>query len=317
MRKTLLAFCCFFFAAITAHAQVMDGLYVISITPINLADDSTGIIIRDTATVPLWEFGNTHKAFFATDSTAAMGIMTDTVNVYPINANNFFIVRFSIEDLNPIINFQHRYQTTAQHDGGVVEFSLDSGLTWQNVKGDCNVDDGVGFQGILTTNFYATMDTLMTGQQAFSGTSDSTVHSRLQFFIGVPQKSTDVGCTFNVGESIYLRFRFISDSVTDSLAGWIIDSMQIEYDYYGSGVANVNKYKALNIFPNPSYEGVYNFPPLANEQQYSIEVYDAMGSKLLTLPYNHSLNISKYAHGMYFYKVTNGTEYYSGRLLFD
>jgi len=317
MIKTLLAFCCFFFAAITAHAQVMDGLHVISITPINLADDSTGIIIRDTATVPLWEFGNTHKAFFATDSTSAMGIMTDTVNVYPINANNSFVLKIGLTSINPIVNFWHRYQTTSQHDGGIVEFSVDHGTTWQNVKGECNEDGAFGI-GVYTTNFYSATDTLLSGEQAFNGVTDSTVYSRMQLFYAVPEKNTSgFSCDFSSADSVFFRFRFKSDSVTDSLAGWIIDSMQVQYDEYGGGVANVNKYKPLNVFPNPSYDGVYNFPALANEQQYSIEVYDAMGSKMLTLPYNRALNISKYARGMYFYKVTNGTEYYSGRLLFD
>ena len=319
MKKLLLAICCLICVSGNMHAQIVYGLSTISVTPINFANDSTGMFMQDTATLPLWEYGSTHKSFFATDTTVASGIMTDTVNAYPVNANNSFVLKLStfMGGINPIINFWHRYQTTSQHDGGIVEFSTDNGTTWQNVKGDCNVD-GMGGIGVHTANFYAATDTLLTGEQAFSGVADSSVYSQFQIFYAIPIRTTGgAGCDLGSADSIFFRFRFKSDSTADSLAGWIIDSMQIEYDNFGGGVANVNNNKSLNVFPNPSSEGIYTFPALANEQQYNVEVYDAMGSKVIILPYKHTLNLSKYARGIYFYKVTNGTQYYSGRLLFD
>lgn len=318
MKKLLLAIACFtMIISVPATAQVVDGFYVDHIIPINFSNDSTSGFTPDTSATPLWQFGNTYKPFFATDSVPVKGMMTDTVNPYPVNANNYFILNVNNGEFNPIVNFWHRFQTTSQHDGGAVEFSIDGGLTWQNVKGACNTD-GTGSFGVLTTNFYSANDTLITGEPSFNGIGDTTVYSRFQFLWGYPIRATDgSGCSFDAVDNIYVRFRFISDSVADSLAGWVIDSVQIEYDYYGSSVAKVKKQQTLNVCPNPSHEGIYTFPALDNEQLYNVEIYDAMGSKLLTQPYTHLLNLNQYARGMYFYRVTDGTEYYSGRLLFD
>ena len=85
MKKILLitlSFICTF--CVNTEAQIYYGGSVISIININLADDSASNIIPDTATSPLWQFGITHKPFFATDSIGVIAIMTDTINTYPI-----------------------------------------------------------------------------------------------------------------------------------------------------------------------------------------------------------------------------------------
>ncbi len=213
-----------------------------------------------------------------------------------------------------IIDFWHRYQTTAKHDGGVVEFSQDNGKTWQNVKGACN-RDGSGEPGILTTNFYSTIDTLTTEERSFNGIHDSMQYSRLQFWGGYAISPYGSGGCFGYPDNFFIRFRFISDSVADTLAGWIIDSIKIEHDMYPGSVANINKPKAINIFPNPSHNGTFIFPALKDEQDYSLEVYNAMGNRIVKMSYQQSIDLSQYAKGLYFYKVSDGTEYYSGWLL--
>ena len=80
-------------------------------------------------------------------------------------------------------------------------------------------------------------------------------------------------------------------------------------------IGNINKPKTLSAYPNPSCDGQFTFPAIENEQNQTIEVYNAMGRKISTHPYSHSLDLSDYARGLYFYKVSDGTEYYSGRLL--
>ena len=109
---------------------------------------------------------------------------------------------------------------------------------------------------ILTSNFYSDTDTIVSGVSGFSGISDSTIESSFQIFVAEGYRTTDSGSTncfdyFYSANPIYVRFRFISDSVADSLAGWIIDSMQIEEDQYPGRVVNVNKNKPLNVFQIP------------------------------------------------------------------
>lgn len=245
-------------------------------------------------------------------------IMTDTLNPYPVNANNWFVIKVPPWS-NTIIDFWHRYQADSGKDGGIVEFSLDHGITWQNVKGDCNVDSSMSFPGVLTTNFYTFNDTLVTGQPAFTGYKNVSQYSRFQFFEGFPIGPPSAACDWGGGiDTFYIRFRFVSDSIVDTMAGWMIDSIKIENDNYGAGfVSTVKKQQSLATYPNPSFDGLFNFPALTNEQDYNTEVYNAIGEKLFTVPYAREMRLDQYPKGLYFYRVTDGTNYYSGRLLME
>lgn len=314
-RLILFVFCTFILssAALNATAQVFDGEPMDS-TIIRFNGGSIPGLLPDTAGIPLWQIGRTHKSFFTTDTTA-ISMMTDTLHPYHTHANNWFVLKIR-NGMNIIVDFWHKYQTDSTHAGGIVEFSTDHGSTWQNVLGNCNIDGSMG-QGILTDNFYSSHDTLHTGEPAFTGTSGgASLYSRFQFFIGLPVKTASgTGCTLVSVDTFYTRFRFVSDTATDTLAGWDIDSIKIEADHYNGGaVALVNKGNMLHVFPNPSYDGSFIFPALVAENQFDIEVYNALGTRIKKMPYAHSLSLKGYPSGIYFYKVSDGTEYYSGQL---
>jgi len=265
----------------------------------------------DTTNTYLWEIGNTHKAYFA-DTGTATGIMTDTLNTYPVNVNSWFVLKY-FPVTNEIISFRHKYQTTAHHDGGMVEFSVDSGHTWQNVIGNCN---GI-VPGINFANFYALTDTLLSGEPAFNGADTGWTTSKIQFFWGNAAKPNGgPACAIDPFSNIQLRFRFKSDSIPDTLAGWIIGDIGIEQDLY-LGIPKINKLLALDIYPNPSLDAVFNFPALDEEKTYSIELINALGRRVLQMPYQRQINLSQFSKGLYFYRVTNGTQYYSGKLVVE
>jgi hypothetical protein len=316
VKKAVLVFLSAIIAcSFTASAQVNDGNPFDS-TTIRFTSGPIIGYLPDTATIPLWQIGHGHKTFFGAD-TIGVTMMTDTVNYYPKNANNWFIFRFP-HTFNIIIDFWHKFQTDSGHAGGIVEFSTDHGANWQNVKGACNVDSGMAFGGVLTDGFYGVNDTLATGEQAFTGTQSGMQFSRFQFFDGFPVRISkgSSGCDFFRVDSIYVRFRFISDTTADTLAGWIIDSIKIEKDNYGGGgVKGINNSAVLNISPNPSFDGIFNFPQLNEGQHFSIEIYNTTGVRILRVPYRRSIDLTYYPGGLYFYKVSDGVEYYSGRLL--
>ena len=268
----------------------------------------------DTSATPLWQIGHGHKAFFGAD-TAAITMMTDTTLPYPVNANNSFVIKAAY-GFNFIVDFWHKYETDTAHAGGIVEFSRDKGVTWQNIKGDCNADSGSFFGiGVLTSNFYTFNDTLQTGEPAFTGVKDTVQYSRFQFFVGYPQKLTETKSCNLYTDTMYIRFRFVSDTTVDTLAGWEIDSIKIEHDLYGGGlVRDARNNNTFKVYPNPSSTGLFNFPRLDNETDYLLEVYDAIGRRILQQPYSHVVDISQYPKGLYFYRISDGTEYYSGQL---
>lgn len=328
MRKNLLFLIAFLTLGATSNAQhIIDGYPMDSTSyTFEVGDSLTRrvfdryapcVITLDTTDTHLWQIGKTHKPFFTDSTDTTYAIMTDTANVYPINANDWFVLKMIHPPFNMIIDFWHKYQTTAGHDGGIVEFSIDSGTTWQNVLGNCHVDStDFGSSGINTDNFYGKSDTLLTGEQAFSGISNGWQYSRIQFFTGLPIRKTGGGTSCSwISANIYLRFRFESDSVADSLDGWIIDNIKIEQDHYEGAVRSVARTLDSRIYPNPSTDGIFNFPPLDNEQNCNIEITNALGQSVISIPYCHKINLQNYPNGVYFYRITNGSEYYSGHLV--
>lgn len=275
---------------------------------------SPAIVSIDTIGAQLWQIGNTGKPFFALGDTTR-SIMTDTLNSYPVNANDWFTLSIPYYELNPIVYFKHKFQTTAGRDGGIVEFSFDGGTDWQNVLGDCNADSFVGGEGIHTDNFYGKNDTLANGEQAFSGTSNGWQVSGVQFFAGFPVKPKNTSsCTPN--DTILLRFRFVSDSVADTLDGWIISEVTVVQDYYGSKVNDVVT-SQLKVFPNPVNNSIINFPELPNEQKRQIYIYNAVGKLIMERPYQHRIDLRNNAAGLYFYRVSGNDENYKGRIMIE
>lgn len=271
--------------------------------------------ITDSTQTRLWQIGGTSKAFFTGSVDTIRGIMTDTAHYYPVNANSWFTLNIQpLSSFNLIVSFVHKYETATGRDGGIVEFSTDSGYSWNNIMGDCYSTSPYPGK-VLTDNFYNKTDTLLTGQPAFSGTQNQWLTSSFQFFVALPVKTTgSTSCKFTFNSTYLVRFRFISDSTQDSLAGWIIKSIKIRQDLYSGAVPKLSNLKNLNIYPNPA-NGIFNFPTLTEEHTYTLEITNAMGQRIINIPYQHALNLTQYTKGIYFYKVTNGLENYYGKLL--
>jgi len=317
MKKYLPALAALLLLSASCFAQGLYDGYPNDSVIIRLDTDTSHNIIRDTASSPLWQVGKTTKAFHPGDTVARVSMITDTAAPYPANANNWFGIKIPLGfHFNVIVDFWHRYSTDSFHDGGLVEFSIDTGVTWQNMTGDCNIDSNWNGPGIFTSNFYGPYDTLATGEPCFHGSSGAASrYSRFQFFVGFPVKGTTTGCEWNSTDTIYIRFRFISDMAADTLAGWDIDSLKIEYDNYPGSVARINNGGSLRVSPNPSTTGIFTFPALANETGYSIDIYNSIGTLVRRQPYDTKLDLSGWGTGLYFYRVSNGTHCYKGQLL--
>ncbi len=267
----------------------------------------SGVII-DTSGTSLWQIGDTHKPVFSTGTGASHGIMTDTLNPYPHNVNSFFVLKVDSMVTNLLIEVWHEYQTDSAHAGGAIEFSTDSGLTWVNTA-HCYLP---------SENMPTSFDTLFTGDPAFTGNSSGQVLSQFQFMNCFGVKTTSTGCSFGMGgfRSMYIRFRFISDSFTSTKSGWKIDSIRVVNP--GCTPGYVAKLKAggnLTSYPNPAFNGVFNLPELNNAETYMLEVYNNLGQMIISQPYKTSLDLSKYPKGLYLIKATNGVASYKGTVV--
>ena len=238
----------------------------------------------DTTNTCLWQIGNTNKIGFI-DSVTIRGIMTDTINAYPINSNSWFtLYNFTIDsqilDLTTI-SFTHKYNTTKGKDGGLLEYSNDSGKNWINIFNSYTYP--------YDSNIYSLGDTLFNGMHGFSGNSNGWVSSKV-----IIDSNVD-GIT---NRSVYIRFRFISDSNLDSLAGWIIKDILISM-YINPEKIELPNNSTLQLYPNP----INNELNILNIQSGTIiRVFNVVGSLLFNDIVNDkqiAINTSKWNTGTY------------------
>ena len=130
---------------------------------------------------------------------------------------------FVLKLINPVttsgvveISFKHRYQTEAQYDGGVVEYSINGGTTWLDA-GAFFVEHGYP-DAISSTN----TDSPLAGRDAFTGNSDTQFNAN--GFI-----RSRIKLSTAPGQSLLIRFRFACDGGVggSGINGWYIDDIYI------------------------------------------------------------------------------------------
>ena len=268
-------------------------------------------ITLDTIGCRLWQIGNTHKPIFTSGALASHGIMTDTLNPYPNNKNEFFQLKMVHTITNVIVDVWHRYQTDSLHAGGIIEYSTDTGLTWINIT-DCEY--------VYKDKIYTQVDTLLTGQPSFMGNSNGQVLSRFQFINCVGQKTTNTACNvwYGLDQLLFVRFRFLSDATVDTLPGWKIDSIRVVNPGCIPGQINeTTLQQPFAPYPNPSINGVFYMPEIKDAQDFTLEVYNAMGQRLLVTPYQNRLVMKGLPKGVYYFRASNGQQEYSCNLLLE
>ncbi len=322
--KKLLPVLAVFLVSHLAHAQggsVWDGLpgdsVVFDFTPgdsLHHLNSNGHPVSIDTTGCVLWQIGTTTKPGFLSAGAAARGIMTDTLRGYAANRDDYFTIKgFNTNPNwlganNPILTFEHRYETRQGHAGGCVELSNDSGATWKSIFqlcNDTNTNQNPSYwESVYTDNFYVRQDTLQNGIPAFSGRSNGYIQSRLQLFWGIPIKSLQAPCNF-WHEEIWVRFRFLSDSTTDTLAGWAIRRVAVEYDLFpGAVTGTAQAATRLSYSPNPSATGVFLLDKafeVSPEQRY--EVRNALGTVVISGKPERTFDLSHLPKGLYWIRI--------------
>lgn len=127
-----------------------------------------------------------------------------TSNIQVPSQGRFYFHHYFRFDSSGGINF----------DGGVVEYSLDNGSTWQDAGGF--IDAGRNYNGVLTSG------SALAGRAAFTGNG-----------IGFTASRFDLASLS--GQLVKFRFRVASDSIGSS-DGWYVDDVSV----YGCGTAPSN-----------------------------------------------------------------------------
>ena len=269
-----------------SYTQYFDGADTVFANSVNVE--------LDTSSSNIWQIGRPQKIIFDSAATLPNAIVTDTIHNYP--ANN--ISRFTTKTYNQFIfwgvlafRWKQKLDMDTAHAGGIVEFSIDSGTTWQNAFNNPYV---YNFYGFLPAN----MDTLNTGEFAFSGTDSSWRDIWLCFDLSWLSFSPD---------TLRFRFTFKSDSLSNDKEGWVIDNMMAHHTMIHT-VKETEQKNYLNVYPNPATNRVHIQAQKITEFHIieKMELVDPLGrviDKWTNIPTKFWFDTDKYNDGMYFLKV--------------
>jgi hypothetical protein len=167
-------------------------------------------------------------------------MITDSVFTYPNGTNASFEIHWPAWNQYPlslIMRFHHSMDSDSLLDGGIIEVSRDHGTTWTNV-----IDDQTNML-FLSNELYTSTDTLYTGEKGFSGTYTDH-YTELEWVWVFPIKDLPT-------DTMYYRFRFISDTVNSEKEGWMISDISFSFVDLGSGIEELTLFD-FSVAPNPS-----------------------------------------------------------------
>ncbi len=170
-------------------------------------------------------------------------------SIVPSNFALTSTINYAISRL-ATLSFWHYYDTEPGYDGGIVELSTDSGVTWLDA-GPYMTDNG------YTSTIQRASGTELAGRRAFTG------------FSGAPSfKLTIIDLTSFAGRSIKFRFRFITDVGTGG-TGWFIDDVLLRTE---AGIINrAQLYKDDTLLSTSSDRTlIFGQPPLPLVSEFDV-----------------------------------------------
>ncbi len=251
------------------------------------------IITLDSSGSNVWQIGRPHKAIFDSADTYPNAIVTDTINNYPPNDTSrftFIIVPHMTWGILAL-RWAQKLDLVKGHDIAMVEFSNDSGKTWQNAFGSHNV---YNFYGFAPSN----RDTLPGNVYGFSGTDSAWKDIWLCY---------DMSYLSTLGAAVHFRFTLISDSTTNKKEGWVIDNMMSGITYVHI-VKNTKQTEYLRVYPTNT-TGIVSIEAEKLEEFHVIESMQLISSdgKIVeqfgVAPTKTFININGHPDGLYYLRV--------------
>ena len=258
-------------------------------------------LIINSDTQNIWQIAEPNKSLFNSAYDSNKVIITDSINFYPVENHSYFdlyIGNFNNEWYmgNNFIEFKHKFDTDSLKDGGYITYSIDLGTTWYSIV----PDTGSYFSPPEYDNFYSENDTLFNGEHGFSGKSDGWITTTISWY-AIPIKSQT-----SEGDTMILRFNFISDSIDNHMEGWMIDEIILYSIHIGGDVRNNDYNNQVQLFPNP-VKNVLNLSIAMTYSKVAIEIIDIQGKtrlvKHLIKNQTPGINLDQLPEGIYFAKI--------------
>lgn len=242
----------------------------------------------------IWQIGKPQKALFDSANTFPNAIVTDTINFYPDTNRSSFTLDWDESFLWSGIGALQWSQKLDLDTGdyGILEFSIDSGVTWQNAFNNPYV---YNFYGFDTLN----VDTMPDGTIGFTLT-DATWKDIWFCF--------DYWWMITNGYDLKVRYTLITDSVSSQNEGWLIDNMTSHITFIHTiNEKEHNEY--MLVYPNPTTDGTVNIWTKKVDGYHLIEEMQLinMEGKIVqqwsNIPTKFFINVSGYPNGIYSLRV--------------
>lgn len=258
----------------------------------------------DTSAANIWQVGPPQKTIFNSAYSAPNLLITDTLLPYPPNTTSSFIFSFDVLPWDwygiLAIEWMQKLDMEYLHDGGIIEYSIDTGATWTNVVDDPYVYNFYGFE-------WGNLDTISNGEMAFTGIDTSWDAIWLCFDLSWLYDAVGDDTT-----NMQIRYTFVSDSSENTHDGWELDNFYISKTYVHT-VAQLESGDYLTAYPNPTNDRLYI--ALSKVQEYHIIEH----MELITLdgkvvgrwehiPTKFFIDTSIYPNGMYLLNVTSNLQ---------
>ncbi|HEX8517564.1 MAG TPA: T9SS type A sorting domain-containing protein [Bacteroidia bacterium] len=241
----------------------------------------------------IWQVGKPQKVIFDSAATLPNAMITDTTNNYPQGNTSSFTFHTEPYMTHGILAIQWKQKLDMEkdHAGGIIEFSVDYGTTWQNAFNNPYVYNFFGFEE-------ENVDTLASGEYAFSGTDSTWKDIWLCY---------NMSWLWGSADSVKVRFTFKSDSLVSGKEGWMIDNMNTHFTF-AHPVKEVTMSDEFNVYPNPASNRI-NIQLKAEEEYHIIELMeliDSQGRRVgewKNIPTRFWIETGKYPAGSYYLKI--------------
>ena len=284
---------CYSSAQSGARYQYFDGADTVAATSVFIHIDTTG--------GNAWQIGRPQKTIFHSAATAPNALITDTLNPYPPADTSSFTFGYQPDHDWGVaaIRWKQKLDLDRKHDWGRIDYSLDTGTTWQNVFGNPSV---YNFYGFALPN----RDTIAPAQYAFTGSDTAWKDIWICF---------DWSDLFSHTDSLLLRFTLISDTVDSLKEGWMIDNIMVHTTFIHGLVKDPTHNADIRVFPNIT-SGLVNIEaPKAQkfhitEQIAVLNTAGQLVKEYRNVSTKYFIDLGDLPNGLYYVKVK--TNLYSG-----
>jgi hypothetical protein len=283
------------------------------IDTLDLAVDSNFIELDSSLGCNLWQIGHNNKPEFGVPG-VDFGLITDTVNPYSGSSKCSFILKLPFAEYQwpyVFVMFEHRFKADSLRDGGYIEYSCDN-QHWMKIVNNGSVSQPqiqlINFPG--NTSFWPNLPYPVIQDSIYAFTGSNSDWQWSGFGIGyfdIVTKTEGIQwgsfCSEFPPDSIYFKFTFDSDTINDSLSGWMIRSLVWGSSDLPTYLTEKLARKGVSVFPNPS-NGEFELQ-LPDAKDAVATVYDIFGKTILVkkVAANCKLDFSVQGAGIYYTQI--------------